>query len=518
MKAARQAIDGMVRPRLEAILIGTGLFVLLAAFVAADPPRGATGSVSPFTDEAFNLFGARNFAQLGRLSTDDWNTYLVSLPFTLIEALWFKLVGVGIVQGRLVAIACTALAAALLVGGLRGAIGRVPALFGGLAFASSGLVLVYGRLAFLEDMVVLGLVAGTVVLARDDRLTFRGGLASGVCYALAIGVKPSAAFAVAGILLAVALFLARDRAVRRWIAGSVVAIAALGLGWALLVWLPNRDAVALDLKIWAPEKISLSPIDAINSAIRYVRLSNDHLYGTMLGALLGLGSAGLVAIALLRKRLSKAQLRLVAASLGWLVFGFGILMIASYRPNRYVLPLVPALAILAAIGLCLTTQWLRERADGLEASARDADDDRAAGQPRPRSVTARRWLAPGLAAVATVVAVAPGLVWYGSWVRRATYDLPGIQARFANALPAGERVAGRDSALYLMRSGSVTLITQPGGGPANPGDLYATGVRWYLLPVDDPAPPGVSNAVWAARGTVMCAAYGGITNCLFHVP
>ena len=502
---------------LEAILVGLGLFALLAAFAAADPASKVTFSSSPFTDEAFNTVNARNFVQLGRWSTDEWNLYLVNLPFSLLEAAWFHLAGVGIVQARLVAITCVSLAATSLVWSLRGSVGRAAALFAGIAFATSGLVLAYGRLAFLEDMVVLGLTLGTAVLARDDRLTVRWGALSGVCYAIAIGAKPSAGFAVAGILVAMAAGLTwHDRAARRWTAGALATIGLAGLVWAAVIWLPNRDAVAMDLKIWATESLSLAPGDMIGSAWRYLSRDSDHVYGTLLGPLLVLGAAGLTAVAILRRRLSRCQARLALVSIGWLSLGFGVLLIASYRPNRYVLPLVPPLAILSALGLYVVGQWLADRSWN---SAADAPVPVSRSLERRLRIQrwTRRWGAPALAVAVTAAAIAPGLAWYGSWARHATYNLPDIQARFASAVPAGERVAGRESALYLMRSRAITLITQPGGGPANHGDLYAQGVRWYLLPTDDPAPPGVSDAIWAAKQRVLCADYGDVTECLFRL-
>ena len=498
----------------EALLVGACLFALLAVFVAADPSSHVTASNSPFTDEGYNTANARNLVQLGRWSMDEWNLYLVNLPFSLVEAVWFRLVGVGIVGARLVTIACVSLAATALVWGLRGVVGRATALFAGLAFATSGLVLVYGRLAYLEDMVVLGLTLGTLVLARDDRLTMRWGALSGVCYAVAIGAKPSAAFAVAGILVAMAAALAPHyRAARRWVAGALGAIALAGLVWAVVIWLPNREAVATDLRIWASESLSIAPRDMLRSALRYFTTDSDSIYGMQAGPLLALGATGLAAIAVLRRRLCRAQARLAAVSIGWLAIGFGILLIASYRPNRYVLPLLPPLAMLAALGLYVAQQWLRER-PWTPAPAAPAE---AGASPEPRLRTwrhAAHWTAPALLVSVAAVAVTPGLVWYGSWARNATYDLPDIQARFASAVPAGERVAGQQSALYLMTSGAITIVTQI---PANDGDLYAEGVRWYLVPAEDPAPAGVSSATWAARERVMCGDYGGVSECLFHV-
>jgi 4-amino-4-deoxy-L-arabinose transferase-like glycosyltransferase len=502
---------------IEAILVGLGLCAILVAFVSADPSSRTTFSNSPFTDEAFNTVNARNFAVLGRWSTDDWNLYLVNLPFSVLEGVWLRIVGVGIVQVRLIAIACVSLTAATLVWGLRGIVGRGAAAFAGLAFAASGLVLVYGRLAYLEDLVVLCLTLGAMVLAADERLTTRWGALSGVCFAVAIGAKPSAGFAVAGILTAVLVALGRrDVAARRWAFGAITAIAVAGLAWAVFIWLPNRDAVAIDMKIWAQVGISLSPADLIHSVWQYLRTGNDQLYGKMLGSLLALGAAGLVACGLMRRRLSRTQTRLVLASVGWLVFGFGILAIASYTPNRYVVPLVPPLAIIAATGLATTGQWLSERLGQLA----EMNPEAGAGS-HPQDGPRFRWVrlaGAALTIAVTVAAVTPGLVWYVSWAHGATYTLPDIQARFASLVPDGERVAGSQSALFMMRSNAITIITQAGDGPANHEDLYRQGVRWYLVPADDPAPPSVPEGAWAARQRVLCAAYGGVTECLFHVP
>jgi hypothetical protein len=127
----------------EAALVGIGLFLLLVAFIAADPAANATRSVSPFTDEGGNVVNARNFVVLGTWSTDEWNRHLVSLPFSLLEAATFQLIGVGIVQARLAMILCVSLTAAALVWFMRGAVGRVSATFAGLAFGFSGLILFY---------------------------------------------------------------------------------------------------------------------------------------------------------------------------------------------------------------------------------------------------------------------------------------------------------------------------------------------------------------------------------------
>ena len=97
-----------------AIGLGLGLFALLAAFVSADPASNATFSSSPFTDEGFNVVNARNLVQIGRWNTDQWNLYLVNLPYSFLAAAAFRLLGVGIDSARLMSIGCVSVAAASL--------------------------------------------------------------------------------------------------------------------------------------------------------------------------------------------------------------------------------------------------------------------------------------------------------------------------------------------------------------------------------------------------------------------
>jgi 4-amino-4-deoxy-L-arabinose transferase-like glycosyltransferase len=501
----------------EALAVGLGVFALLSAFVAADPNSHATFSTAPFTDEGFNLVNARNMAQLGTWTTDEWNLHLVNLPFSLLEFAVFKLLGVGIVQARLAMVVCTSLAASSLVWGLRRVVGRGPAVFAGVAFACSGLILFYGRLAFLEDLVVLGLTLGAMTLANPRWLSWRGGLVAGACFAVAIGTKPSAAFSVVGILATLGLVWGwSDLRIRRWIVGACASIAVAGILWIVLVGLPNRDAVAVDLRIWPPYKWNLSPGALVESVRLYLSTNNDRVLRSLLLPLIGLAGAGTVAIVAFRRRLSEAETRLAVAALAWAVFGFGILMLVSYRPNRYVVPLVPSLAILAAIGLRVGLSWLNER---LTAATSEVDTaaPETPGRPDPAASRRRAGLLRGhmskvVLALALAMSASPGLYMYARWNLRAEHDLVAIQDQFAEAVPPGQTVAGQQSALFLMRSRAITTIV----GLANNGDLYSQGTRYYLITPTEIAPRGVPDSVWKAREEIMCADWNGRI-CLYRV-
>jgi 4-amino-4-deoxy-L-arabinose transferase-like glycosyltransferase len=488
----------------EALLIGIGLFVVLAAFAGADPAPRVSFSSGPLGDEAYNVISARNLVLLGHWATDAWDHHFVNLPFSLIVVATYKLFGIGMVQARLVMILCTSLTAAALTWGLRRPLGRVAATFAGVAFATSGMILYYGRLAFLEDLVILGITLGALVLAHENRISLRGGVLAGICFAIAIGTKPNSAFEVIGILVALAVaYGRRDMAMRRWLIGAFLTLAAAGAAWGLIFFLPNREAITTDIAIWQPSQFYLTPAALVRSIGSYVAGNNDHLYGMLLGPLIALSAAGLVAIVALRKRLSGAESRLAVAAFGWALFGFGILTVTSYRPNRYVEPIVPALAILAGIGLHLTMMWLRDRL---------ADTSPAAPAPRPNA-RARR-LTPAFAAVlAILLAATPGLFWYARWAHGATYNLVKIEAQLAADAPAGQTIAGNHTALFLLTSSNRLVVT----GIANNGDLYAAGVRWYLAPTDAPAPVGVPTAIWAARKSVSCVEWQGRAECLYQV-
>ena len=172
---------------------------LLLAFIGADPTSGVTGSLSPFTDEAWNVMNARNLALLGTWSTDELNLHLVNGPFSLIEAAVFSVLGVGIVQARLVSIVSVGLTTLILAIGLRGPLGRGPALLAAASFGTCALVLYYGRLAYPETLAMLEMTAGMVLVGQArEGMSGRRGIVAGILFGLAIATKANALFGLVG--------------------------------------------------------------------------------------------------------------------------------------------------------------------------------------------------------------------------------------------------------------------------------------------------------------------------------
>src|SRR5580765_1133541 len=468
------------------------LFIVLAAFVAVDPPTGFTSSSSPFTDEAWDIINARNFVLFGHWSTDDWNLYLLNFPFSVSEAAVFSVAGVGIVQARVISIVATALTVFALGAGLRSTLGRGPALLAAVAFGSAALVLYYGRLAYLEPLVALGVTVGTLGAIRaTGPNSGRWGLLSGLALGLAIGTKPSALFLSIGLLVGVAVVLGRSSvAARRWLIGAVVAIGVAGLTWLIVFGLPNRTAIGGDLRIWASEPLATTLNGWVGRVLGFP-FRNDNML--ILASPLLIGAAAGALLAIRRRDALNPTLRgLVGAAIGSLVLGFAVLVIVPYRPNRYEVPLLPAMAILTAVAWSLVANVLPHWSPN-----------------RSRAV----------AVVVVVGLVLPGVVMFSGWMGATRSTLPGIQAHVASIIPPGAAVEGIYGPLFAMRAPAVTLVSRPWAA-INTGDLYAVrSVRWYIGAArTQPGWAASHPNEWAARQERLCAPWGLTTVCVWQVP
>jgi len=482
---------------------------LLAATFAlslpADPVSGVTASVSPFGDEGGNVLNARNFVLLGSWSTDDWNLYLVNFPFSAATALAFWVGGVGIIQARIVTSIATVLMIAALGLGLRRHLGPQPAVVAATALAATPLLLFYGRLAYLEDFVALFLVLAVLLVpAAAGHRAGRSGMLAGVLLAAAAGVKPSAVFAIAGLLAGVLVAGAirgpDATSVRRWLAGAGIALLAAGATWVLLVGLPNRSAIEVVFRIWPTEHLPGSLRQLVGRAIGYLTHSDGAVPLTLA---LGVGAAaGLAAAVVFRRRLSSAHRLLLGAAIGWFSAGMGVLLAVQYRPNRYIVPLLPALAIMLAVGWWAAARPRRELTETPPAS------------PPP-------WRRARLAGVALagLVLVAPGAAMAARWAAEPS-TLTTIQAQMASFGIDTPLVGGMVPTLAMRVPEPLIVAPWPG---VNVEDQYATrGARWVFAGEDGvravPAWVSAHATAWAARRTVACFSWAGVRSCLYQLP
>jgi 4-amino-4-deoxy-L-arabinose transferase-like glycosyltransferase len=485
--------------RWGAPIVATGVAVaaavLLGIQLPADPIDGFTFSNSPFTDEGWSVLGARNQALLGTWSTDEWRLFWAQLPFNLAVLAAFEAIGVGIVQARAVSLLCSVTAVGLLTYMLARRTGNVPGLVAGLALATSTLFLYYGRLALLEPMVLLFLVAGfgLLVLGWPHR-TVIGGIAAGGSLALAIGTKPSAAFAVAGILAGALIAGGSVPGLRRRVATCTAVIGMAAIAWLVAI-LVQPGLLEIIFQIWPQQDMPASFAEAFERARIYLQNSDGAL--AMASPLLVGAAVATVMTAASWRHLTPLQRAATGAAIGWILVGWAVLVIVPYRPNRYVVQLLPALAVLLAVGLAAL---------------------------RPRFER----LLPATRAAITAVLVA-GLAWHGAtslvrWQSEATYRLPAIQARVLDLVTDDRPMEGGPAPTMGMRVPAPAIVTR--FGPAtvtslvNEGDLYDRyGIGWVFIgPAMKPAWAADHPEAWANRETVECFDWGSGPACLVRVP
>lgn len=469
-------------------VVCAGLTILLAAQIAMDPNVEMTGSDSPFTDEGWSVLGARNAVLLGRWITDEWQLVIAQLPFNAMAFVSFKLFGVGIIQARLVSVVATIAAAAILGIAVGRRYGTAAGVLAAVALGTAPLVLFYGRLALLEPTVMAGLVAAFAMLVAGGRRAWWPGALAGAAMAVALGTKPSAAAPIVGMIAGALLVGGHLRPlVLRRTAISLVIVAAAGIAWAAGVTAAGISIPAA-LRPW-PEAGVIAPIDVLAArAWTYLSGGNDH--ATLPNAALLVGSAlGIVMIWRRRGALDARQRMMVGAAIGWAVVGILVLLVVSYRPNRYVVPLLPPMALLTGIGGAL-----------LLASTRRA------------ATTA------ALAAALLVAVTAAGGLYLARWTSIATYRLPQIQADLARLLPPGAVTHGWFASTLAMRAPVVTIIAQ---GQVNRGDTYERyGVRWLILERRGEPVDWIDQHLdaWTRRETVACYAWQRGETCVIHLP
>jgi hypothetical protein len=353
MSAPRTHLEGARRGGLVGgLLLGAIVVALLVPFLGADPSPRLTTSNARDTDEGFNLANARQWALFGSFATGDVDRSLTNGAYSAIAAGVFGVTEPTLAIGRGISAAAIALAVVLLAVGLAEPLGLAAAWLAAAALAGANLALEYGRLGMVEPTVVAFLTAAFVLaVATVRRRSALAGAGCGLLLAAAVSVKAIAvvpAAAMLGVMCGPALWR-RDR--RALLAGlaAVAAAAAAAAGWLLLVALPNLERLRVNLEIWPTVWYPTTPAGVLDRLGAYAGFS-DHAI-TRSGPLLLAALVGLGALVLRWRSLERtARDALVMAAL----WGFGLwlaIAVGSYSPNRYIVPALPGLAVLAGFGM-----------------------------------------------------------------------------------------------------------------------------------------------------------------------
>jgi 4-amino-4-deoxy-L-arabinose transferase-like glycosyltransferase len=472
---------GAVTPAqvLAGLLLAVTVLWLLAPFAGNDPPAGLTASNAPWTDEGFNLANARERVLGGSFATGDVDRSLTNGAYSALAAATFAVTGPSLAAGRALSMAATAAAVLLLALGLARPLGRPAALLAAAALGGADLILEHGRLALVEATVVALLTGALVLAARAaDRPSAAAGAGLGLLVAAAVSVKANALLPGL-ILLAVILVAAAARRDRRAAAMGLAGLGTLVLAaavWLAAVALPNWDRLRTAVRIWPSVEYLGDPAAVAWRVGRYLADADGALGRSLpllLAAALGLGF-------LVRRWPGlgpAARDTLVMGALWgiglWLAVAAGDYLPGHYTaPNRYVVPALPGLAVLAGFGLADLA--------GLAERARERGS--AAPSTRARRRTSLIAVALGLAVVV------PGVVVYLDGALGSGRAREQGQRALAAALPADAVVYGTYAPTLLVDTRLTTLTPWP-AADANVRDPVARLGVTHVLVGPGPADP-----------------------------
>lgn len=322
------------------IICCVALCVLLRADdLTSDPPTDLEASGGYFADEGFWTHNARNKVLFGEFSLDEWNNMYASPLSHWPQYAVFRLLGVGLVQARLVPVLMSA-ASCALAAAMPGEAGVVAALL----FAVDPLMVHFGRIALLETPVIALLLLAWALLAGSLgpwKLALAGCAAG-----MAVATKPSAWFFLPAAAIAVVTAPppgGRVRAMRWFCLGGAAAAAfwLLMVGRGMGLFLQYGRYYASQQAPWWGNLWENIKAPMLFSRFRY------SLPAALWGALVAAGTAA----SAFRCRLPRP----VTLAVLWAVFGALSLTTLTYDPLRYYMPLLPALLILAAWGI--TEAW-----------------------------------------------------------------------------------------------------------------------------------------------------------------
>ena len=498
--ATRRDGDGAVTPGqvLAGLLLAGIVLFMLAPFAGVDPPERLTVSNAPWTDEGFNLANARERVLAGRFATGDVDRSLTNGAFSALAAATFAVTGPSLAAGRALSMAAAAGAVLLLALRLARPLGRPAALLAAAALGGANLVLEHGRLALVEATVVV-LLAGAFVLATRAawRPSVAAGAGVGLLVAAAVSVKANALLP-GMVLLGVVLVAAVARRDRRALGMGLAGLAALvlaGAAWLVAVALPNWERLRTALRIWPTVEYLGTPA-AIAGRVGSYLADSDQALGRSLPLLLA-AALGLAALAGRRPRPDPAARdALVMASLWgiglWLAVAAGDYLPGHYTaPNRYVVPALPGLAVLAGFGLADLA--------ALAGRALGGSRERGTGEHGPGTRRAG-WVA-GVTGVVLGVAVAlPGVALYLDGATASGRSREQGQRALAASLPADAVVYGAYAPTLLFDT-RLTALTPWPTADANVRDPVGRFGVTHLLVGDLPTDPTAQVAGLGARRT-----------------
>ena len=341
----------------SSFVLGVSVLLLLwtayfrFGFLDADPAFHLSKSAGIYFDPFSHSGNARSYVLFGDLHPDQWNTYIYSPIYVLLQVVWFTVLGVTIKTMHGYG-AMWAMAALVVCWICHRRIG-VLAGFLALTFLSLDyLHFQFGRLALLENAVLFFLSMTMLMLLEP--LTKTRVFFCGVVSFMMFIFKATTFYLVPGAAAAVvfaAIRLARQEGEYKeaaklflWYCVGTILTAVL---WLVLFRIPNHEEISRVGVVWWK---SVEP-PSLRHSLDY--LIDDALFSRIgrhdLLPLIMLGALGVTVYRLLCDW-RKVSLLMVLCLVGFVVGAIFVGML-RYKPTRFSVPLMPLMFSASAIGL-----------------------------------------------------------------------------------------------------------------------------------------------------------------------
>jgi 4-amino-4-deoxy-L-arabinose transferase-like glycosyltransferase len=325
----------------------------------ADPPLNLDWSGGYFADEMALAHNARNKVLFGTWISDEWNPLIYSPLQTLLEYVFFSVLGVGLVSLRLVNIVLLFLGFWLLLLTLGRDRDRPTAALAVGLLGFNYLFLMYNRIGLNDTFLIFPMLLTLYLWRRgldQPRYLILAGIGAFSCYV----TKATALYFVLAVALSLVWsFLPRVRepgGLKKGLHALVFFLSGLGLSfflWYGFFFLPHQARFASVKRMWfhlaIPRNLGEFWINLTSPLLlRYFSLSPVEL-------LVGLSFIPWLFLA--RRKDWKKITPLEVLLCLWLVGGYLALNGLNYRPLRYYLALLPPLIILASLLLLKIWHW-----------------------------------------------------------------------------------------------------------------------------------------------------------------
>ena len=373
-----------------AILFVAACIGLRLVWLPYDPPGWLSWSSGVYTDEGFYTLDARHRVLFGTLAPGNFHDSYTAPLLSWIQTLWFREVGVGLVQARLLNVLFALLTIALFWDTLRrrssnlDTQGATPLLGKGaerpgasistaatVMLGLSPVYLFYNDLALQETPALFWIVlalwllslgrpedsgesgAMPTALGRHVGPDIRIALA-GACVIGAFATKSLSMIAAPAIVMAVWSSLLSKERVRARLIAFAIGLVLAGAAYLAVTW-PHHAEIARMSKYYAQHQVLPHTATSLWLNIRRGFIGGEKGVVPYLLAMMPLTT--ILAVVAFRKR---KPVCIDPVPVVWLACGLTFCLFSRYSPSRYYVLFLPALCWLAAIGWCrLSPSWRR---------------------------------------------------------------------------------------------------------------------------------------------------------------